>query len=94
MRGAVGILVLGLVVGVATHVAYYRLRLPPPASLDGELAWRQHDGGRVIRQKHRHQRADQIDDEKETPLRTARGLHRLPLRTCAERPGAQQAQPA
>jgi hypothetical protein len=40
MKGALTVLLLGLVVGVATHLVYYDLRQPVAAgSLDGELAW-------------------------------------------------------
>jgi hypothetical protein len=40
MKGAVFVLLLGLAVGVATHLVYYHLHQPPEAgSLDGELAW-------------------------------------------------------
>jgi hypothetical protein len=38
-RGAL-VLVLGLVVGVAAHVVYFRLHKPyDPATLDGQLGW-------------------------------------------------------
>ena len=41
---AVSVLLLGLAVGVATHLAYYRLHREPQAgSLDGELAWMKAD---------------------------------------------------
>jgi len=38
-RGAL-VLLLGLVVGVATHVVYFRIHRPfNPSTLDGELSW-------------------------------------------------------
>jgi hypothetical protein len=34
------ILLLGVAVGTASHVAYFQMHLPPgPGSIDGELAW-------------------------------------------------------
>jgi hypothetical protein len=40
MKRALCVLLLGLAVGVATHVVYFRLHRPPdPGSLDGQLAW-------------------------------------------------------
>jgi hypothetical protein len=40
MRRGVLVLLLGLVVGVATHLVYFRLHRPfDPDSLDGQLAW-------------------------------------------------------
>jgi len=40
MRRGLFVLLLGLAVGAATHVVYFRLHRPPdPGSLDGQLSW-------------------------------------------------------
>lgn len=40
MKRALCVLLLGLAVGVATHVVYFRLHRPPdPGSLEGQLSW-------------------------------------------------------
>jgi hypothetical protein len=40
MKRGVLVLILGAAVGVATHLAFFRLHQPPdPGSLEGQLAW-------------------------------------------------------
>jgi hypothetical protein len=40
MRRGILVLILGVAVGVATHLVYFQLhRAPDPGSLDGQLAW-------------------------------------------------------
>jgi len=40
VKRALCVLLLGLAVGVATHVVYFRLHRPPdPGSLEGQLSW-------------------------------------------------------
>lgn len=39
MRRTLSLLMLGLVVGTAAHLGYYRLHAPGTADLDGRLAW-------------------------------------------------------
>jgi hypothetical protein len=40
MKRGVFVLILGAAVGVATHLAFFRLHQPPdPGSLEGQLAW-------------------------------------------------------
>lgn len=39
MKRTLSIILLGLAVGTATHLGYYRLHVPRSDSLDGRLAW-------------------------------------------------------
>ncbi|MBI2517877.1 MAG: hypothetical protein HYV95_13315 [Opitutae bacterium] len=39
MKRSLTLLVLGLVVGTAAHLGYYRLQAPEGGTLDGRLAW-------------------------------------------------------